>query len=415
MRYAILIILLVLTPTLRAADNWPQFRGPTQQGHVNAGNLPTQWSESQNITWKTPIPGEGWSSPVIWGNQVWMTTATDGGKSLRAVCVDKTSGKIEHNVEVFSVAKPDSKNAFNSYASPTPVIEEGRVYVCFGNYGSACLDTATGKPIWTNRDLKLDHKEGPGSSPILYKHLYILNCDGMDVQYVAALNKSDGKLAWKTKRSFDFGDMDPDVRKAYSTPLVINVNGQDQLISIGAFRTYAYDPLTGRELWFANHTIDPAYSNVAMPVFGHDLLFISTGFNYAEMYAVKPTGAGDVTSNIVWEATRGICVKPSPLLVGDRLYFTTDQGIGRCLDAKTGKQVWQKRVGNAYSASPIYNRASNLIYFFSEKGSTAVVKPGDDLQVVHENHLDGRILASPAVSDEALFLRTHTHVYRIEQ
>jgi outer membrane protein assembly factor BamB len=173
-----LLALLATTAAVPAAEDWPQFRGPSQQGWAESSHPPTTWSETQNIAWKTPIPGLGWSSPVILAKQIWMTTATDDGKSLRAICVDQDSGKITHDVEVFAETQLAPKNAFNSYASPTPVLEQGRVYVSFGTYGSACLDADTAAIIWKNNDLRLDHKEGPGSSPIIWGNEFILHCDG---------------------------------------------------------------------------------------------------------------------------------------------------------------------------------------------------------------------------------------------
>ncbi len=287
-----------LAAALHAGDDWPQFRGPTQQGHSDSVGLPTEWSETQNIKFKTEIPGEGWSSPVVLGDQVWITAATEAGRSLRAICVNRDTGAILHNLEVFHV-EPEKKNAFNSYASPTPILEKGRVYVCFGTYGSACLDSATGQPIWKNNELKLDHKEGPGSSPILYKNLYILHCDGMDVQYVAALDKLTGKLAWKVNRSYPFGAKPADRRKAYCVPLVANVEGKDQLLSIGASRISGLDPDTGAEIWWCDI---PGYSNVPRPIYADGIAYICTGFDQGELWALKIAGAtGDITkTNVLW-------------------------------------------------------------------------------------------------------------------
>jgi outer membrane protein assembly factor BamB len=388
--------------------NWPELLGPHGNGHADAKRLPLTWSESKNVRWKTAIAGQGWSSPVIWGKQVWMTTALDEGKSLRAICVDKATGKVVHDVEVFAIERPDQKNKFNSYASPTPVIEEGRVYVSFGNYGSACLDTATGKPIWVNQSLNLDHKEGPGSSPILYKNLCILNCDGMDRQYVVALDKMTGQVVWKTDRTTDFGGRDRDLRKAYSTPTVIRVDGRELLLSIGAFRFFAYEPMTGREVWSVGTY--PGFSTISRPQFAHGLVYISTGYMKADLLAVHPTGSGDVTgSNVAWKFTQGVPCKPTPVIVGDYLLMTSDNGIARCLNAKTGEQYWQARLGSAYSASPLY--AAGRVYLFSEKGETHVLEAGRELKVLAENQLDGKFMASPAVSENKLYLRTDTHLY----
>jgi outer membrane protein assembly factor BamB len=391
-------------------ENWPQFLGPEQNNHAVSKALPTRWSETENVVWKTAIPGEGWSSPVVFGKQIWLTTATDEGRSLRAIAVDKDSGAILHNIEVFAPAEPGKKNDFNSYASPSPVIEPGRVYVCFGANGSACIDTASGQIVWKSTELKIDHGEGAGSSPVLYKDLYILNCDGTDQQYVAALKKSTGKMVWKTPRGTEFGMTSGLQRKAFSTPMVIQVKGQRQLISIGAKRCAAYDPENGKELWFC--TI-PGFSNTPQVVYADGVLYITTGYMTAETWAIRTDGAGDVSqTHVIWKCPKSSTLMPTPLLVDGRIYMPTDSGITRCLDAKTGEQIWQSRFGPAHVASPLY--ANGLIYLFSSKGETSILKPGAKPEVIAKNTLNGRLMASPAVSGDALFLRTHTHLYRIE-
>ena len=394
-----------------AGDNWPQFRGPDQQGRSDAAGVPVRWSETQGVRFKTPIPGEGWSSPVVWGKQVWMTTATEDGHSLRAVCVERDGGRITHDVEVFHLDALEPKNSFNSYASPTPVLEEGRVYVSFGNYGNACLDTTTAKPIWKSRELKLDHKEGPGSSPVIYKDLFLLHCDGTDVQYVAALDKHTGKLAWKTPRTTDFGNRPGDLRKAYDIPLLVTENGQDRIISVGAYRVFCYDPNDGREIWSC---VTPGFSVVPRPVYADGVVYVCTGFMTPELWAIRTGGTGDVTnSHVLWKSKQGIPQKPSILLVGSELYFVADTGVARCVDAKTGATLWQHRLEGKYTASPVY--AGGNIYFFSERGLTTVMRPSrTGPEVVAENQLDGRFMASPAVVDGAMFLRTDKALYRID-
>ena len=409
-----LLPILFIFPALPSAagEHWPQFRGPGQQGHADSTGLPQTWSETQNVKFRTPIPGEGWSSPVVWGKQVWMTTATDGGHSLRAVCVDRDTGAIVHNVEVFRVEKLAPKNSFNSYASPTPVLEAGRVYVSFGTYGNACLNAATAKPIWKSTELKLDHKEGPGSSPVLYKNLFILHCDGMDVQYVVALDKHTGKIAWKTDRKTDFGNKPGDLRKAYSVPLLINENGRDRMISVGAYRVFCYDPSDGKEIWSC---AIPGFSNVPRPVYRDGVVYVCTGYMTPELWAIRTGGGGDVTpSHVLWKFKQGVSAKPSVLLVGGEIYMIADTGIARCIDAKTGQQLWQHRLEGKYTASPLF--ADGHLYFFSEDGLTTVTRPsrqGPD--VVAENELDGRFMASPAVAGKAMFLRTDKALYRVEQ
>ncbi|HEX3657734.1 MAG TPA: PQQ-binding-like beta-propeller repeat protein [Pirellulales bacterium] len=409
------LALLLMPATAWAADDWPQFRGPDGQGHAPANaQPPLTWSEQENVRWKTAIPGEGWSSPVVLGRQIWMTTAVDRGHSLRAVCVDRDSGSVLHDVEVFRIEQPESVNAKNSYASPTPVIEDGRVYVHFGTNGTACLATATGSILWKNNSLKLEHKEGPGSSPILYREFLIVNCDGMDVQYVVALDKHTGRIAWKTDRTGKPAD-NPDWRKGYSTPLVIQVAGQTQLISSGASQVVAYDPSNGRELWKVRYK---GFSVVPRPIFGDGLLFVVTDFGRPQLWAMRPggsgnQGSGDLTDTAVaWQATRQISAAPSPLLVGEQLYLVTNRGVASSLDAKTGKSIWTERLGGDYSASPTL--AGGRIYIPAEDGRTYVLEPAREYKLLATNQLDGRQMATPAFCGAAIFLRTDKHLYRIE-
>jgi outer membrane protein assembly factor BamB len=394
--------------------SWPQFRGPLGNGHAAASGLPVTWSETQNVKWRTAIPGEGWSSPVVMGGRLWMQTALDGGRSLRAVCVDQTSGAVQHNVEVFYVEAPEEKHALNSHASPTPVVDDERVYVFFGMHGVACLDLASGKVLWKNTELKHDHdKNGPGSSPILHGDLLVLTCDGTEVQFLCALDKRTGKLRWKADRSnrAELAAKNFHLRKAYHTPEIIRVNGRDQLISMGAFRVCGYDPDNGRELWFVDL---PGFSNVPRPVFGHGLLFIATGFMKPELWAIRPGGTGNLTrSNVAWKYAKQAPQKPSPILVGDQLFVLSDAGILTCLDAKSGRELWAERLGGEFSASPVF--ADGHLFFCNQAGVTTVLKPGANFEVVARNTLAGGFMASPAVAGKALYLRTKTHLYRIEK
>jgi outer membrane protein assembly factor BamB len=408
-RFAKIFAFLTLTSGVGlAGDHWPQFRGPTGQGHADSTGLPLAWSETENVAWKTAIPGRGWSSPVVEEGQIWLTTATDEGRKLSALAVDVASGRIVHEVPLFEVDTPLKINAKNSHASPTSVIEPGRVYVHFGTTGTACLDTKTGKVQWTNQELQLDHKEGPGSSPILWNGLLIVNCDGIDVQYVAALDKSTGKLVWKADRPGPL-NANPDFRKAYGTPLVIRRNGRDELVSNGADQVIGYDPATGRQLWRLGYQ---GFSNVPRPVAGPDLVYLATGYNKPQMWAFRPPAAEGQEPEVVWRCLKQAPSNPSPVLVGDRLYMVSDQGVLTCLDAATGKQVWTERIGGSYSASLLC--ADGRIYIFSEDGQTTVVQPGDRFELLARNTLDGSIMATPAVVGSAIFVRTDSHLYRIE-
>ncbi|MCA9245797.1 MAG: PQQ-binding-like beta-propeller repeat protein [Planctomycetales bacterium] len=404
-------LLLLLATGTRAETNWPEFRGPRGDGQAHEATLPTTWSETENIVWKTPIHDRGWSSPVIWGKQIWMATATADGKEMFAVCVDRESGDVLFDIKLLENEEPAFCHKFNSYASCTPAIEAGRVYMHFGSYGTFCLDTATGKTLWSRTDLPCDHWRGPGSSPIIDSDRLFVHYDGYDYQYIVALDKQTGKTIWKKDRSTDFGTDNGDLKKAYCTPLVIEVNGQRQLISPFAKATMAYDPANGDELW---HIRYPGHSTPVRPLYGHGLVFLTTGFSKAEMYAVRPTGQGDVTeSHVAWQRKENIPSKPGPLLIGDSLYLIDDAGVATCLDALTGEEIWKKRVGGNHTAAPLY--ADGKVYFFSQEGKTTVIAASRDYEVLATNELDAGFMASPAVVGNQLYLRTETHLYRIEQ
>lgn len=397
---------------IAAEETWPQFRGPEGSGHATASGLPQTWSESENVIWKTAIPGRGWSSPVIAGARIWLTTAVaqGQGQSLRALCVDRNTGRLVHDVEVFAEPAPPTLNSKNSFASPTPVLDDGHVFVHFGTMGTACLDAASGQILWKNQELVLDHKEGPGSSPILHGNLLIVHCDGMDVQYVAALNKSDGRLAWKSARSGPM-ESNPDYRKAYSTPLVVRAGDREQLVSAAADNLYAYDPVTGRELWTVRYK---GFSNVPRPVFGHGLIYISTGYMKPQMWAILPDGSGDVSdTHVTWKATEQAPAIPSPILAGENLFMVSNNGVATCLDARTGSLHWRQRLGGDFCASPIL--AEGRLYFFNETGDGFVVRPAAQYELLAKNTLEAGCMASPAALGNSLFVRTETHLYRLEE
>lgn len=415
--YAIMSLLL-LTCTVVCAD-FTQFRGPNGNGHISSTRIPLHWSETQNITWKTPIPHRGWSTPVVADGKVWLTTATDDGHDFFAICIDVHSGKILLNKKLFHADNPEPLgNNINCYASPSPTIEPGRVYISFGSYGTACLDTNTYKVIWQRTDLPCRHYRGPGSSLIIYKNLLILTMDGVDVQYLTALDKTTGKTVWKTDRTTQYNDLDDnglpfmegDLRKAYSTPLIIDVKGQTQMISCGAKSTYAYNPENGKEIWKVTYE---GYSNAAMPVYGNSMVYILTGFGRSELYAIRTDGLGDITdTHIAWKTKRSVPRTPSPLLIDELLFIITDNGILTCLNALTGEEHWQQRLKGNFASSPIY--ANNHIYCTNQTGRTTIFKPAKEYKEIATNELDTGTMASPAISENALYLRTKTHLYKIE-
>lgn len=391
--------------------NWPQFLGPRGDGRADHARIPLEWSEDKNVTWKTPIHGQGWSSPVIWDKQIWMGTATEDGKEFFAVCVDRDTGKIVFDLRLFEEAEPRFKHAFNSYASPTPVVEEGRVYMHFGSYGTAAIETQTGKVIWSRRDLPCDHFRGPGSSPLLYKNLLIIHYDGADVQYIVALDKRTGKTVWKKDRDVAYGTNNGDFKKAYCTPSVFTIGGVDQLISPTSKATLALNPETGEEYWRVTYG---EFSATARPQFANGVFYVNTGFSKAQLLAIKAGGQGDVTdSHVLWSVKKAIGSKPTQIVVDGMIFSAADKGgIIACIDAKTGKYHWVERVGGNFTATPLY--ANGHVYFFDEKGTTTVVKASAKFEKVATNKLESGFMASPAVSGDALFLRTRKSLYRLE-
>jgi outer membrane protein assembly factor BamB len=407
-------VLALILSTATPASDWPQFRGPAGQGHSTAASLAANWDESTNIRWKVPVPGSGWSSPALLRNQIWLTSAVDGGKSLHALAFDRNSGQQLHDVVVFTLEDPGPIHSKNSHASPTPILEDDRVYVHFGAHGTACLDTA-GKVVWTNRELTHNHRHGPGGSPVLYKDLLILNCDGSDVQFVVALDKTTGQVRWKTERRHIKEDRrtgKSNVPMAYSTPLLAEIDGRTQLLSCGSDSLVSYNPADGSENWWFSYD---GYSNVPRPVLAHGMVFISSGYDRPEFFAVRTADAKDdiTETHLAWNLKKAAPLNPSPLAVGNELYLVSDNGIATCLDAVSGTQHWQERLGGNFSASPTF--ADGLLWFLDENGKTTVLKPGTTFQQVAVNTLEGRTLATPAFVDKSIYLRTDSHLYCIER
>lgn len=404
--------LLLLVPSFAAAD-WPQFRGPAGDGHAEAKNLPTTWNETTNVAWKAEIPGKGWSSPSLVAGKLYLTSAVplDPGSSsaaelsLRALCVDATTGKILWDNEVFRQEAGAPKiHSKNSHASPTPLVASGRIYVHFGHQGTACLDPA-GTILWKNTDHRYAPVHGNGCSPILVDGLLIFSCDGAKEPCVVAIRAADGREAWRFDRPGD-----PPKKFAFCTATLIEVNGQKQVICPGAGVVNALDPATGREIWRVMHG---GYSVIPKPVFGHGLVFISTSYDAPQLLAIRPDGSGDVTdTHVVWTAKKGAPHTPSPLLIGDELYLVADKGVACCLDAKTGKEHWQERIGGNYSSSPLF--ADGKIYIQSEDGPALVIAPGKTYQKLADAGFKERTLASYAVGEDSLFIRTEKNLYRVQ-
>ncbi len=404
-----LAALVVLTATRAGGNDWPQFRGPGGQGHAEASRLPMIWSPNKNVVWKREIPGAGWSSPILQNGRVYLTTAVrpaeGGALSLRALCLEVPTGKTIWSTEVFSVTSVGAHQK-NSHASPTPVTDGARLYVHFGQYGTAALDL-NGKVAWRNTELKYPPVHGNGGSPILVENALVFSCDGQSNPFIAALDKASGKLLWRTPRSTE-----PKKTFSFSTPLAIMVDGKPQVISPTSGGVLAYDPRDGKEIWRVRYA--EGYSVVPRPVFGHGLVYVSSAFDRPVVYAIRPDGKGDVTdTHIAWSINKGAPNTPSPLLVGEEIYFVSDAGIMTCADARTGTVHWQERVGGNYSASPVF--ASGRIFVQSEEGVGTVLKAGKVFEVLAKNDLQERTLASYALDDADIYIRTAQHLFRIQE
>lgn len=416
--YLLMAAMFVMSTTFSAGqDNWTHFRGSQLNGIAGATRVPLSWT---SMKWKTEIHGKGHSSPVVYGNQVWITTGTPDGRDLYAVCADYQTGKIIYDIKLFTPSDVQGKHSINTYASPTPAIEKGYVYVHFGSSGTACIKTTDGSVAWKRDDYKCKHVQGPGSSPMIYKNLLILHFEGTDVRYIVALDKTTGKEVWRADRPEEPYVPLPNIgKKAYITPMIINVKGKDQMISVGSAVCIAYEPLTGKEIW---RVVRGAESTVAMPVFENGTLYFYTGFmvsesgeTYTEILAVNPDGKGDITAtNVLWrkkdmQSTNQI----SSLLIKDGLIYTmTTRNIMMCIDAKTGQEVWTERQRTNFNASPVY--ADGNIWFCSVKGEVLAIRPGRKYEVATTNQMDSGIWGTPAFLRNAVIVRTENYLCRIE-
>ncbi len=391
---------------------WPQFRGPAGDGVVRGSDAPTEWSETKNVVWKLPIEGRAWSSPVVWGNRIWVGNASDDGKKMSVLVVDFDTGKTLMNIPLFeNETVQTDHHKMNSYGSPTPILDEKFAYVSFGAYGTACLEQSRGKVVWERKDLPCNHYRGPGSSPIFYRNLMIFHMDGFDYKYVVALNRETGETVWKVDRQVDYGTDDGDVHKAYATPTLIEVNGQVQMISPTSKATIAYDPNTGKELWRVRYK---EFSTTAKAMFDGETLYMNSGFSKAILFALQPTVSPevrDLTDKILWTQDRGIGCKPSQVLHAGLIFNVDDDGIASCVDATNGEQIWQKRLGGEFSASVM--AVNNKIYLFDHDGKGYVFAGDRSGNIIAENQLDDGCMASPVVVDNNLILRTRSALYRI--
>lgn len=397
-----------------ACADWPDWRGPTQQGWSASDALPLHWSETENVQWKTAIHDLGHSTPVVWGKQIWLTTAKEDGTTLYAVCVDVDSGAIVHDVPVFQVDAPQDINPSNSYATPSATLEAGRVYVHFGTFGTACLDSASGEILWKRSDLNCDHMQGPASSPILFENLLIVTQEGVDKQFTVALDKNTGATVWQYDRPADlYTGIKGVYMKSYQTPVIVEVDGKPQMLSNGALLVTGHDPRTGKEIWRARYRDDSTISRI---VTGDGLFFVNTGGSpgATELWAIRQGGQGDVTdTHVVWKMTKDAPHESSPVLVDDLLYTVSERSMLICTEAATGTEVWSQRMKGDFWPSLL--ASPGRVYLTNRKGITTIIATGREYRELAVSSVDGEILASPAVAGDALLLRTKTHLYRIAE
>lgn len=399
------------------AHSWTHFRGSQLNGISTEKSIPLSWNDSTNIAWKTAIAGKGWSSPLVLDEQVWLTTATNDNKEMRAICLDFSTGKLIHNILLF---KPDSLyriHAVNSYATPTGALEKERAYVHFGRYGTACIDTGTGEILWKRSDMQVEHIQGPGSSLLIYKDKLIVHMEGSDIQYIAALDKNNGKTIWKTDRPKELYDrLEPIGKKAYTTPIIVNVNGHDLMISNGSAVCIAYDPESGEEVWRIVYGED---STIAMPTESEGIVYFYTSFetnsageHITKLMAVNPDGQGNIKeSNTIWSINTSRLQLLSPLVLDGLIYTVNSDGTMLCLDASDGSTLWSERMKGKFHSSPLY--ADGHIYFSTTRGYSYVMKAGKELNMVSENRLEGEIWATPAITGGAILMRTSKFLYKI--
>jgi outer membrane protein assembly factor BamB len=413
MRLSVIAVSVLIVASQALLADWPQMRGPTGQGHATTAKLPTLWTPRDGITWLTPIPGKGWSTPIVVNGHIYVTTAVPQGEgakadqSLEIFKLKADTGAILASKQVILQVgeKAPAIHAKNSHASPTPIYEDGKLYVHFGHSGTACVNAETLESLWTNRDLAYKPVHGNGGSPLLYQDTLYISIDGIDRRSLVALDKKTGTLLWETKRSrpaklpFSFG-----------TPILVEIDKTPMVVTTSSDGLYGYDPKTGKELWFVEYS---GYSVVPVPLFAHGMIYVCTGYNTPSILAVKiEKGAEKFTGKVAWRHRVDVPHNPSPVIVGDELYMVSDGGIATCLDAKTGKQHWRERIPGAYSASILHG--AGHLYFLNEQGLCTVVKTGTTYSFVSSNGLDSRSLASIGVDGETLLIRTEKALHKVK-
>lgn len=407
--------LLFLAIASMHGENWPQFRGPNVQGRSSETNLPLKWSATENVAWKTAVPGQAWSSPIVWGDRVFLTSATENGQSCRVLAFHRSQGYIVWEKEVFRQV-PGHKDGRNSFATPTPATDGKRIYACFYDGSFVALEFS-GAIVWTNRGHPFYSQHGLGSSPIVHGDLLIMARDGSgqgegktslgwqvpwDQAYIVALDTETGRERWKGRRGLS--------RISHGVPAIWEHDGKPELISEAGDVVQGFSLENGERLW-SSQVIGEG--KAPSTVFGEGLVFAAGGYGGREsIKAFKLIGRGDLgTNNLAWEQRKGMPKVPSMLYVRPYLFAVTDGGVATCLQAATGEIVWQERLGGKFSASPV--SAEGHIYFVSDEGVTTIIEAGPAFKVLARNSLGEKVQASPAISQGRIFIRTEKHVFAI--
>ena len=399
---ATLVISLLLVASLASAGEWPAWRGPRGDGQADEPNVPTKWSTSENVHWKVPIPGGGHSSPIVFGDRIFLTTATESDQKRSLLCLNRADGKTIWEREVLR-APLEHRHERNSYASATPATDGKHVWVSFlgqPNIQLACYDM-DGNEVWRKSPGTFSSVHGFCSSPVLYKDLVILNGDQDAQAWIVAFDKLTGEARWRTDR--------PNRVRSYCTPLVIDVDGKPQLTLSGSKSVASYNPDDGKQIWLIDGPTDQFVASLA---YADGILLATGGFPQLHIVAINPRGSGNVTgSNIVWRTHKGASYVPSPVAHGDYFFVVADNGIASCFEARTGELKWKERLGRRHSASLV--TAGGNVYFLDDDGETFVVKAGPQFELVSQNSLGESCFATPAVSHGQLFIRTASQLYCI--
>ena len=412
-------LFLYQTTAFSQDNNWTHFRGNKLNGISTETKVPVSWNDTTNVMWKSDIKGKGWASPIVYGKQVWISTATNDGKEMWGECIDLNTGKLIYDLLLFKQDSVFRKHSINSYATPTPCIEEGFVYFNYGSRGTACVNTTNGEIVWKRNDLVVEHVQGTGASLMLYKDKLIVHYEGTDFQYIIAFNKKTGEIIWRADRPQEcYTAIEPIGKKSYCTPLVVNVNGKDLMISNGSTVCIAYDIETGKEVW---RVVEGEDSSVAMPIYEDGIVYYYTSFvtppdngeKFVELLAIDPTGTGDVTkTNILWRHKGPILQLLTPLIKDGLIYTIDTKNTLIVFDAKTGAQTFTKRLKEKYHSSPLY--ANGKVYLTSVKGETIVMKAGKTPEIISTNKVEGDVYATLAIVQNSILIRTDTSLFRIK-